>query len=359
MKKSDSATIVKQALSFEAPDRLPVFESFWAEWEQIWRRERGIPSDVSASDHFGNDISICVGQESLFSTQAGEVKQQDGYVYRNDGWGRVIRTRPGTYFSETVERVLEAPGDLDAIVFDSPALDSRYTSLGHQVSAARTKGQAPFVKIGGVFIRTSFFRGEAEFLMDLAADEVFARELAERVGDHLLQIGLESLRRGDVCDTGVWVCDDMCNALSPMFSPRMFERIFLPIYERMVATLKAAGARLVVLHCDGNLGPLLPMVVDAGFDGINPVERSAGLIIEDLIEEYFGRLFLIGGVCNIQILPRGGQEAVRRHIEAIVDAGRNGGLIVGSHSLGPDIPVEAIELYRKIVSERGAYRSAG
>ena len=106
-------------------------------------------------------------------------------------------------------------------------------------------------------------------------------------------------------------------------------------------------------------GSFSPEIKYAGFDGINPVERSAGLIIEDLIEEYFGRLFLIGGVCNIQILPRGGQEAVRRHIEAIVDAGRNGGLIVGSHSLGPDIPVEAIELYRKIVSERGAYRSAG
>ena len=356
MQKSDSATIVKQALSFTPPDRLPVFESFWPEWERKWREERSIPDGLSAEDHFGNDISICVGQESLFSTQIGEVKQENGFIYRNDGWGRVIRTQPGSYFSETVERVLRNPRDLDGLVFDSPTLESRYASLASQVDRARAKGRAAFVKIGGVFIRSTFFRGEAEFLMDLGGDEAFARELAERVGEHLLQIGLESLRRGQVHDTGVWVCDDMCNALSPMFSPRTFERVFLPIYQRMVAELKAAGARWVVMHCDGNLGPLLPMVVDAGFDGINPVERSAGLLIEDLIEEYFGRLFLIGGVCNIQILPRGDLAAVRRHIEAIVDAGRNGGLIIGSHSLGPDIPVEVIELYRGIVRDRGAYR---
>ena len=354
--QATSEQIVKQALTFQTPDRLPVFEGLWGEWEARWRQERGVVSDVSVDDHFPMDIAICTAKEVLFPSQVGPVKEEDGYVLKNDGWGRTILTRPGTYFSETVDRVLNEPSDLDRIEFEPVALDMRYEGVREKADRVRAQGRAAFVKIGGIFIRTSFFRGETEFLMDMAADEPFAQALVERMGEHLLGIGLESLRRTNSYDTGVWVYDDMCNVNGPMFSPAMFERIFVPVYKRIVSTLKSAGARWVVMHCDGNLEPLLDLLIEAGFDGVNPVERNAGMIVEELLPKYFGRLFFIGGVCNIQILPRGTAAEVRAHVERIVDAGRNGGLVIGTHSIGPDIPVERYELYREIVADRGAYR---
>lgn len=350
--KGNSANIVKQALSFERPDRLPVFEGVWPEFVEKWRKAHGLPPEANIEDHFWQDLRVIVANETLFPTRMGELKREGGDVYSNDGWGRIVRTRPGTYFAEPVQRILNAPSELDGIQFDPPDLESRYDGFRAQADRHRSRGLPVFVKIGGIFIRSSFFRGEIEFLMDMARDLPFARALAEKVGEHLLQIGLESLRRADAYDCGVWIYDDMCDARGPMFSPKTFEQVFLPIYKRVVSTLKAAGARWVILHCDGNLTPLLDLVIEADIDGHNPVEADAGMDVVKLMEKYYGRFFFIGGVSNTRVLPSGDPERIQRHVEAIVHAGRKGGLIIGTHSIGPDISVESYELYRRIVAEQ-------
>lgn len=348
---SDAAKIVRQAFSFEKPDRLPVFDGFWGEFIAKWRKVRHQSADADIEDYYWIDLQVPVANETFFPTRMGEVGRAGADVFVNDGWGRVVRTRPGTYFSEPVERVFNSPADLEAIVFDPPDLDIRYRDFGREVERQRQKGRAVFVKIGGPFIRTTFFRGEVEFLMDMARDAPFAGAQVEKVGEHLLQIGLESLKRANAYDFGLWIYDDMCNLSGPMFSPKTFENILLPVYRRMISAIKAAGARWVILHCDGNVRPLLDMLLDAGIDGINPVEYSAGLDVVELMEKYGGRLRCIGGVCNTHILPSGDKTRIREHVEALVEAGRDGGLVIGSHSIGPDISIEAYELYRRLVAD--------
>jgi hypothetical protein len=358
-KKEDSLKVVRQALSFERPDRLPVFDaSYWSEWEHIWRKTKLLPDTIAAEDYYGTDLKVPVANETLFPSKSRLISKESDSNIMDDGWGRIVRTKPGTYFCETVDRYFKKNTDIDKLIFESAELDSRYNDLVKEVDCLKRKGRAVFVKIGGVFIRSSFFRGETEFLMDLALDEPLAKAIIERVSNHLLNIGLESLKRTNTYDTGVWVYDDMCSLHGPMFSPNTFEKIFLPVYKKLICEFKRAGARWVILHCDGNLMPLLDMVVDAGFDGINPVERSAGLCVEDLIKEYYGKLSFIGGVCNTHIMPHSTHEEIKRHVEAIIDAGRNGGVIIGTHSIGPDIPVENYELYRSIVAQNGFYKNS-
>jgi len=352
--KNNSKRIVIQTLAHERPDRLAVFEgSFWDEFAADWRRQSTAAPDVAIEDYYWLDLNVAVAVETLFPTRMREIRRVGDDIYEDDGWGRIVCTRPGTYFREPVERILNKPADLDAIEFDPAGLDCRYGDFMGDVNHHRSKGRAVFVKIGGPFIRSMFFRGEVELLMDMVRDESFARTLIERVGEHLLQMGLESLRRADAYDFGVWIYDDMCNSIAPMFSPQTFERVLMPTYKHMVSSLKAAGARYVMQHCDGNIAPLLDMLIECGIDGINPVEYNSGLDVVELLPKYRNRLVFIGGVCNIHILPSGDEPRIRRHIEALVEAGRNGGLIIGMHSVGPDIPLEAYELYRRIVAERG------
>ena len=351
---NESARIVKQALSFEAPDRLPVFEGkIWPEFVDNWRKQRNVPANENFEDLFHLDLRTLRPMEQFFPTRIGEIGSDGEYTLYNDGWGRIVRQSKTAQFTETVERLLNQPSDLDKIEFDPASLDVRYTNLIEQAQLNRDKGKAVFVNTGGPFIRSSFFRGETEFLMDLAADEVFAKALVEKVGAHLMNVGLEALKRADVCDFGIWIYDDMCNINSPMFSPETFERIFLPVYKKMVSAYKAAGARWVILHCDGNLLPFLDLLIEAGIDGINPVEHAAGMDVVQLIKKYYGRLSFIGGVCNTQILPSGDKHKIQRHVEAIVKAGQNGGLIIGTHSVGPDISLQSYELYRQIIATQG------
>jgi uroporphyrinogen decarboxylase len=111
----------------------------------------------------------------------------------------------------------------------------------------------------------------------------------------------------------------------------------------------------VVVHSDGNLTPLLDMLVDAGVDGINPVEPKAGMDLAELKARYGTRLALIGGMCNAHVLPSGDREAIRRATLRIVEAGRDGGVAIGAHSIGPDIAPETYRFYHELVAEHGRY----
>ena len=280
------------------------------------------------------------------------LEEGPSHAIRRDGWGRVVRTVPGGFFYEQLANGLENREDLDSLMFDPPDMDSRYAGLDAQMSALKDR-HCVFAKTGGPFIRTYFVRGEVNYLVDMAEDPAFAAELTMRVADHLIAIGLEELRRWDLYDTGLWVYDDMASNLGPMFSPKTAEAILMPAWAKMVAAFKAAGAHKVILHSDGNILPLLDMFLDIGFDGINPVEPKAGLNAAALREKYGDRLALLGGMDNAGVLPRGDRDEVRRHTLEVLSAGREGGLVIGSHSIGPDVSVETYDYFIELVREQG------
>jgi hypothetical protein len=338
------------ALDHRRPDRMPIFDSFWEEFRRQCARELRLAPEVDLADHFEVDIGIAVADETPFPTRR-QVLQHDGHrTVERDGWGRVIETVAGAFFYREIEVAVAEKADLDRVRFDPPDLDLRYEEFGRCVEAWRPR-RCVFCKTGGPYLRTTFLRGEVNFLVDIASDPPFAKDLADRVADHIIAIGLESLRRGRLYDTGLWIYDDMAHNHQPMMSPDAFERIFLPAYSRMVAAFKQAGAAKVVLHSDGFIGPLLDMLVAAGIDGINPVEPRTGLHIPALKARYGDRLSLIGGMCNSHVLPDGPEAAIRAQVRQIVEAGRDGGVVIGAHSIGPDIPVQHYLCYHRAVRE--------
>jgi len=329
---------VMTALDFRPPDRLPLYDGYWPEFTAAWRQAKALGPDADIRDYYGVDIEIAVGDEGLCPSRAVTLEETERHTIRRDSWGRVIRTVPGGYFYEQLESAVPQPAALEALAVDSPDLASRYAGLDERMAGLKQRF-CVFAKVGGPFIRSQFVRGETDFLCDLAADPAFARELATRVGRHLIAIGLEELRRWDLNETGIWIFDDMASNQGPMFSPRTADEVLVPVWAEMVQTFRAAGARKVILHSDGNIGPLLDRFIEIGFDGINPVEPKAGLDVLALREKYGDRLALLGGLDNAHILPRGDPAEVRRHVQPLLDIGREGGLVAGMHSVGPDISV--------------------
>jgi hypothetical protein len=327
---------VMAVLNFGPPDHVPMLHGFWPEWVALWRREKGLPDDASADDAYQVDDYIAVGDETPYPTRARELKREGDYIYSVDGWGQTKRTRQSvSYFYEQLEFAYDDAGELKYGDFDPVDLPQRYAGLDAQIDRLKQR-YCVFAKTGGPFIRTYFMRGEVPFLMDMAADPERAARMVMRTAHHLTAIGLEELRRWDLYDTGIWIFDDMASAQNPMFSPRAAERILAPAWAHMVSAFKAAGAAKVVLHSDGNILPVLDLLVDCGFDGINPVEYRAGLDAVKLRAKY-PKLALLGGLDNIHILRNGTPDDIREHTKSILSAGP--GLALGTHSIGPDIPV--------------------
>ena len=340
-------------------------DCFWS-YPESWRYRLG-PLDSHS------DVVIWCPNEGAFPSRARRLRQDGGYTYEVDRWGRTIRYRQEAYFSETLALPISEKTDLDQVSFESPNLDSRFLQVesetildqpqvcdvpsptGIRSALQETKHRAClFGKTGGPYLRSTYVRGEAEYLMDIAADPGRAKALAAKMADHLAAVGVEQIGRWDLQETGIWICDDMAYNNGPMFSPVSFERIFLPAYRRMVRAFKEAGARYVFFHSDGDIRLFLDMLIDAGIDGINPVEPRANMKIPDLRRRYPG-LVLTGGMDNTGTLIRGPLQQIEAETRAIIDVGRDGGVIIGSASIGPNVSLEHYAAFRRVCLTYGAF----
>ena len=352
----DSKERVMRSLDFLPVDRIARFDGFWPEFEQILIREQNLPPNTDLLDYFSIDIAIATADETPYPGMWSILEDtEEGFLIRNK-YGVLVRGRRGAYSEEELEYTICEPDDLKRHPFESPHLPNRFTAFADYVKAEKAKGKCVIGKVGGPFSRSTFMRGKENYLLELAGDPDFAAALAQTHGDFLLEIALEELHRGELYDTGIWIYDDMGYNNGPLFSPHTFETIFLPVYRKMVRTLKDAGAKKVCLHSDGDIRLLLDMLIDAGIDAINPVEPKANMDIVQLREKYGKKLAYIGGMCNSDVLKNGPPERIGAQARRIIDAAREGGVIIGSHSIGPDIPTEHYFCYDHYVNTFGRFR---
>jgi len=343
---------VLAACAFRPPDRIPRFDSFW-EYPDTWRARFGPPEGLT-------DIAIWVPNEGILPTAARRLAENGRWIDEVDTWGRTIRRREGAYFYETLDVPLKTAALVDSLAFDPPDLDLRFEGNQREAAGSGQPGDysdqdhCVFGKTGGPFLRSTFVRGEEQFLIDIARDPSLARAIADRVGDHLLRVGVEAIRRWSLQDTGIWIFDDMAYNDGPLFSPASFEEVFLPAYRRMVRAYREAGAQYVFVHSDGDIRPLLDMLVDAGVDGINPIEPRANMDIVTLRKRY-PRLVLTGGMCNSDTLVNGPIERIESETRRIIDLGRDGGVVIGTHSISPEIPIEYFAAYQKTCETYGIF----
>jgi len=102
----------------------------------------------------------------------------------------------------------------------------------------------------------------------------------------------------------------------PANSPRMYREFFKPRHAMLWARAKQLANVKVMLHSCGAVRPLLPDLIDAGLDAINPVQISCRGMEAEGLSATFGRdLTFWGGGCDTQnILPQGTPAQVREHV---------------------------------------------
>ena len=345
------------ALEFRTPDRIPRCDTFIGTFPDAWRRYKGFANDADPMDYYGIDITEVVGDESFMPSRVRKLAAEAESETWVDGWGVIKKVyKTDTSFIHQVGAVVESPADLDRLEFDPVTDPARFPSLPEQMARQARAGRFVMAKSGGIYIRSHFLRGEPALLMDMALDEGFCDALFDKVADHLTRMSIETLRRTGTMDNGLIVCDDMASSNGPMFSPAMFERYFAPRYRRLIETVKAAGCKHVYFHSDGNILPVLDLLIAAGFEAFNPLEPRCGLDVVKLRETYGRKVLLIGGVCNTRILPHGSRREIEAHVRPLLELGREGGLVLGAASISGDVPPESYEYYHSLCLEHGVYR---
>jgi uroporphyrinogen decarboxylase len=140
-----------------------------------------------------------------------------------------------------------------------------------------------------------------------------------------------------------------------LLSPAHIRQFLLPGMKRMIALSHQAGVS-VFHHNDGNCRRILPELVEAGIDLLNPIQwRTPGMDRESLKAEFGERLIFHGGMDNQQTLPFGTVADVRREVEdSLRLLGKGGGYI-----LAPCHNIQAITPPENIVAMYEACRELG
>ena len=169
---------------------------------------------------------------------------------------------------------------------------------------------------GNLLEMGQFYYRMDNFLMMLAGEP--AR--VHRFLDALVEIHMKNLERflgavGPSIDVIVFG-DDLGAQNCPQISPRMYREFFKPRHAAMWARAKKLANAKVMLHCCGAVRQLLPDLIDAGLDAINPVQISCrGMDAGGLKRDFGGDLTFWGGGCDTQqILPCGTPAEVRAHV---------------------------------------------
>ena len=235
--------------------------------------------------------------------------------------------------------------------------------LEQGASALRRSSQRAILGLfGGNLVEMGqFLYGMDRFLYMLAAEP----RAVHRFLDRVVEIHLEKLERflGAV---GSWIDiivfgDDMGMQTGPQFSPAMYREFFKPRHAQLWARAKELARVKVNLHCCGGVRELLPDLIDAGLDAINPVQTScAGMEPAGLKRDFGSDLVFWGGGCDTQeVLPRGTPEQVREHVrERVTLLAPGGGFVFQQvHNILAFVPPENVVAMLDSVNP-GAHRGA-
>ena len=142
--------------------------------------------------------------------------------------------------------------------------------------------------------------------------------------------------------------EDMSYNGGPMLSKAHYDEFILPYYKDLVPRLKENKVKIFI-DTDGFVEPLIPWFLQAGIEGVLPLERMAGVDVNRIRQNYPD--FLMIGGFDKTVMHKG-EEAMRIEFERLLPALASGGYLLSvDHQTPPDVSLENYRLYVKLMRE--------
>ena len=146
--------------------------------------------------------------------------------------------------------------------------------------------------------------------------------------------------------TTVFFWEDMCYRSGPLISPKMFREFMLPRYKRITEFARSQGIDRIFVDSDGDVSQLIPLWIEAGINGVYPMEVAAGMDVAKLRREYGRDLLMTGGI-DKRVLAQG-RAAIDEELRRRMPVAESGGYIPHlDHAIPHDVPYEAFVYYWK------------
>ena len=295
-----------------------------------------------------------------------EEKDGDWFLYTDEGYEMGILKKGSLYFEQyqfpLAERGIEKDdfSDLSEMIGKTVwagvphpgahiALDEK--GLKEMSEKARKLRESTDRAIIGLFGGNMFELPQWLYRMDnYLLYTALYQDRALALSEAMCSIHLENLEKwmsavGPYIDV-VLFGDDLGGQQGPLISPDTYRLLYKPFHKKMWNRAKQLADVKVQLHCCGGIYELLPDMIDAGLDAVNPVQVSCkGMDPARLKKEFGDQLTFWGGGCDTQrILPSAGPEAVRQNVRELTGILSPGGGFVFQqvHNVLANVPPENI-----------------
>ena len=342
-------------MEYQPVDRVPHHElGVWPQTIERWKTE-GMPEGLLTfdwfvgEDYFGFDrrefISLNFDMIPLFERKVLEkteryeiVRNQLGVVTKAlvDGSIGNARMCMDTYLEfpvKTLEDFRKLKKRYD------PRDKSRYPA-DWQANLPRWRSRDFVLVLGrncqadGFYWRAREWMGTENLSLAWYDQPALCHEMMETFADFTIEVARPILEEIDVEYFNL--NEDFACKGGPLIGPHTFKEFIFPHLKRLVEFFKSHGTRYVVLDTDGNPEPLIPLLMDAGVDGIWPLERAAEMDPIRLRKKYGKSLRLWGGV-DKRVLPKG-KAAIESHLRDLLPLVEEGGYIPTiDHTVPPDV----------------------
>ena len=357
--------VVDNLLRKRPADRVAIHDSPWKDTLAKWARQ-GYPTDekgqpVSAVDHFGFDMAGVGGWFDWHPLMGVKelIEETDEWATHRNGSGAALRYwkhKSGT------------PEHIDFLMTSRAVWERNYRPhlpgtaakrMGAETiekaakDLARRRKQGLWAHYGHQFVWECMRASMGDLtlyesmLLDAGWIHDYCRVYTDLYKD-CYTILIAQAGRPD----GIWIYEDLGYKGRLFCSPKAYRELIFPYYAELVGFFHACDLP-VVLHTCGFTEPALDLIVEAGFDGLHPMEVKAGNDPLRIAERYGEKLCLIGGL-DERVLESHDRELIRREVVGLIEGMKARGaryVYASDHSISTNVDYEdfryAVEVYRE------------
>lgn len=336
-------------------DRIPITDSPWQGTIRRWVRE-GMPADADWRDYFGVDkergISVNISPRYPYKV----IEETERYIIYTSEWGVTLKQfKTEDSSPEFIDYKVNTPESWEEakkrMTFSADRID--WDHLKREYPKWKTEGA--WINAGfwfGFDVTHSWMAGTETILVALIEEPEWVMDMVDTYLSSCIRLFDAVWDAGYRFDTIEWP-DDMGYKGTPFFSTDTYRTLFKPFQKRAAEWAHAKGI-YAHLHSCGYVEPLMPDMLDAGIDALNPLEVKAGMDPVKLKKLYGDRLVLHGGINAVLWDDKG---KIISEIDRVVPVlKKDGGYIFSSdHSIPNTVSLDNFREIIKEVKKVGAY----
>jgi uroporphyrinogen decarboxylase len=364
---------IERILRHQPVDRVGLFEVFWRETGQRWAQEGHIERPELVGEHFKLDLLRSGGAMTPAAWRLIHlVADLDAceQIIEEDETTKLVRNGNGALLRLRKDGS-GAPEHVDFLVKDRASWQKHLRHhLVNKNDYERRIDFAHYREVRADCVRKNVFFapgvvaafdamnelcGHENVLIGMGTDPDWVRDMCDVLATITVDT-LEILFARDGLPDALWVWDDLGFKQRPFMSPAMYREMILPAHKRVFDLAHRHGLP-TILHTDGLIESLIPQLIEAGVDCLQPLEVKAGMDLLKIKKLYGNKIALIGGM-DARALISNDLERVRKELEGKLPQAMAGSgyILQVDHSVSHEVNYETYKYFVEKGLEIGTYR---